>query len=134
MAGYFGAAKLGGWSWREPENRWPTLADIEGAVRERRVIYGSELEQLIETNQNTSVLRPEESEDDGVDIPLWLRVHYRKNHPDQSLAKAGAVGDYPEYLENLHEWMKRNQNSIQTKSTPAGGGQNNDSAERSRAE
>ena len=46
---------------------------------------------------------------DGIDLPLWLRVHYRVNHPELTPAPAGAVGDYPEALENLHEWMKTHQ-------------------------
>lgn len=51
----------------------------------------------------------DQSEDDGIDLPLWLRVHYRVNHPELTPAPAGAVGDYPEALENLHEWMKTHQ-------------------------
>jgi hypothetical protein len=48
---------------------------------------------------DVSLLRPEETEDDGIDLPLWLRVHYRVNHPELTPAPAGAVGDYPEALE-----------------------------------
>ena len=88
--------------------RWPPLQE---QLRRAGAIHGSELEKLIQSNQDTGLLRPEEHEDDGIDLPLWLRVHYRKNHPDQPKAPAGPVGDYPEALENLHEWMKKNQHA-----------------------
>jgi len=91
----------------KPESRnWPS---VDEQLRRARVVHGSELERLIRANQETHLLRPEESEDDGIDLPLWLRVHYRKNHPEVPPAPAGAVGDYPEALENLHEWMKSHQ-------------------------
>jgi len=86
--------------------RWPP---VEEQLRAATVIHGSALEQLVLANQDTSLLRPGEAEDDGIDLPLWLRVHYRKNHPEQEHAPAGPVGDYPEVLENLHKWMMANQ-------------------------
>jgi hypothetical protein len=86
--------------------RWPSL---EEQLRKAGATHGSELEKLITANQDVTRLRPEEHENDGIDIPLWLRVHYRKNHPDQPLA-AKALADYPEALENLHEWLKKHQN------------------------
>lgn len=82
---------------------------VEDQLRVARAEHGSALEQLIRDNQDVSLLRPEETEDDGIDLPLWLRVHYRVNHPELTPAPAGAVGDYPEALENLHEWMKTHQ-------------------------
>jgi len=90
---------------RDP-GRFPA---VEEQLRASRVEYGSALERLIRANQDISLLRPEESENDGIDVPLWLRVHYRKNHPELKPAPAGPVGDYPEALENLHEWMKTHQ-------------------------
>lgn len=88
------------------KRRWPS---IEQQLRAAGAVHGSELEKLIQANQDVNILRPEEHENDGIDLPLWLRVHYRKNHPELKPAKAGPVGDYPEVLENLHEWMKKNQ-------------------------
>lgn len=95
---------------KRPERQWPS---VEAQLERAGAIHGSQLEKLILARQDTSLLRPEEHEDDGIDIPLWLRVHYRANHPDQPPAPAGPVGDYPEALENLHEWLKHNQNSIE---------------------
>jgi hypothetical protein len=94
---------------RRPGGSRRRFPPVEDQLRAARVEYGSALEQLVRDNQDISLLRPEESEDDGIDIPLWLRVHYRKNHPELIPAPAGAVGDYPEALENLHEWMKTHQ-------------------------
>jgi hypothetical protein len=94
---------------RRPGGSRRRFPRVEDQLRAARVEYGSRLEQLVRDNQDIDLLRPEESEDDGIDIPLWLRVHYRKNHPELTPAPAGAVGDYPEALENLHEWMKMHQ-------------------------
>ena len=87
--------------------RWISL---EQQLQAAGAVHGSELEKLIRANQEIHLLRPEEHQNDGIDLPLWLRVHYRKNHPDQPHAAIGPIGDYPEALENLHEWMKKNQN------------------------
>ena len=91
----------------EASHDWPSL---DAQKRHMGVVYGSALEALIHDNQDTSLLRPGESDDDGIDLPLWMRVHYRKNHPDQPHAPAGPVGDYPEALQNVLEWMKTHQN------------------------
>jgi hypothetical protein len=95
--------------------RWPS---VEEQLRHAGAIHGSELEKLIKGNQDTHLLRPDESTDDGIDLPLWLRVHYRKNHPELVPAPK-AVGDYPEALENLHEWLKKNQH-MPSPQTPKG--------------
>ena len=94
---------------RRPGGSRRRFSSVEDQLRTARVEHGSALEQLVRDNQDVSLLRPEESENDGIDIPLWLRVHYRKNHPELTPAPAGPVGDYPEALENLYEWMKTHQ-------------------------
>ncbi len=86
--------------------RFPT---VEEQLRASKVEYGSALEQLVRDNQDLALLRPDEHENDGIDVPLWLRVHYRKNHPELENSAGSAVGDYPEALENIHEWMKSHQ-------------------------
>ena len=84
-------------------HQWPSAQE---QLRSARAVHGSALEELIRDSQDTSLLRPEESPNDGIDLPLWLRVHYRKNHPEQEPAPAGPAGDYPEFLGTLHDWMK----------------------------
>jgi hypothetical protein len=109
----------GGQSKRPPNRRkWPSVEDQLAAAR---VVYGSPLEHLIRQNQDVALLRPEESPDDDIGIPLWLRVHYRKQHPELEPAPAGPVGDYPEALENVHQWMIENQHDVSLEPAEKGG-------------
>ena len=86
--------------------KWPTL---ETQLREAGAIHGSALEQLIKDNQDLGVLRPEEARDD-LPLPPWLRVHWRKHHPDADYS--GPSGGYPLVLHELHEWMLRHQDLV----------------------
>jgi hypothetical protein len=85
---------------------WPSIDD---QLREAKVVHGSALEQLIRDNQATALLRPDESPQDQIGLPLWLRVYFRKQHPELAPAPAGPAGDYPEALENVYDWMVANQ-------------------------
>jgi hypothetical protein len=71
--------------------------------------HGSKFEKFILANQDHRVLRPEEHSGDGIEYPLWLRVYWRKQHPEQPDSPAGPAGDYPEALDRIEEWMKANQ-------------------------
>jgi BNR repeat-like domain len=53
------------------------------------------LERLVAENQDFGLLEPGELRD-GPPIPAWLRVAWRKEHPD---------GPYPLILKEVHEWM-----------------------------
>jgi len=64
----------------EPTQRWPS---IERQLDEAKAIHGSKFEEFIRANQETNLLRPEEHNGDGVGVPLWLRVYYRKQHPTE---------------------------------------------------
>jgi len=46
-----------------------------------------------------------------VDIPLWLRSHYRRNHPEMrtNVRANDPTGGFPMALENLYNWMLRHQ-------------------------
>jgi hypothetical protein len=50
------------------------------------------------------MLRPEEASD-RVRIPLWLRVHFRKNHPELTFPAGDPTGGYPLALRDLYLWM-----------------------------
>ena len=67
---------------------WPT---IEDQLRAAHVQPGSKLEELIRENQDFSLLRPEEL-DDGLRIPIWLRLHSESvtqtRHPSQATRPA----------------------------------------------
>lgn len=87
------------------ESKWPTL---DQQLRDAGAIHGSVLESLIKKNQDTQLLRPGERVDDAIGLPLWLRVYFRKQHPEVQ-APAGPMADYPEVLNNLLEWMLSHQ-------------------------
>ena len=81
------------------EPKWPTL---EQQLTASKVIHGSALERLVSDNQQLEMLRPEELVD-MLDLPAWLRVHWRKLHPDGKYF--GPSGGYPLVLERLRDWM-----------------------------
>jgi hypothetical protein len=85
----------------QKEGRWP---GVEEQLREGDVATGSPLEQLIRDNQDFDLLDPREADDD-VGIPPWLRVYWRKRHPDENYSKVDPYGAYPEALHHIHEWM-----------------------------
>jgi hypothetical protein len=87
-------------------SQWPTL---EEQLAQASVVHGTALEQLIKDNQDLHMLRPEEAHDD-LPLPPWLRVHWRKHHPDADYS--GPSGGYPLVLHELHEWMLHHQDLI----------------------
>jgi hypothetical protein len=88
---------------RGPE--WPT---IEEQLRVANVQPGSKLEEFIRENQDFSLLRPEELHD-RLRIPIWLRVQFRKRHPDSTPTPGDPTGGYPLALRDLYEWMIEHQ-------------------------
>ncbi|MFL6193522.1 MAG: hypothetical protein ACJ75H_05085, partial [Thermoanaerobaculia bacterium] len=78
---------------------WPSLkSQLE------RVPAGSPLAKLIEANQEFQLLRPEEANDD-IGVPLWLRVKFRKDHPELDYLASDPTGGYPLVLREAYEWM-----------------------------
>jgi hypothetical protein len=59
---------------------------------------------LVQENQDFQLLRPEEASD-RIGIPLWLRVYWRKQHPELEYRRDDPTGGYPHVLRNLHGWM-----------------------------
>lgn len=92
----------------EPEGRayWPS---IEEQLAEAKAIPGSAFEKFIRLNQEFELLRRGETHGDTIGLAPWLRVYWRKQHPGESHAPAGAAGDYPESLNRIQEWMQLNQ-------------------------
>ena len=43
---------------------------------------------------------------DEVRVPPWLRVHWRKAHPEMKYDAADPTGGYPFVLKEVHEWMR----------------------------
>lgn len=88
--------------------RWPSVHE---QLRTDRVVPGSALERLIEDNQDFSMLRPEEAKD-KMPVPLWLRVWWRKNHPEGVYSRLDPTGGYPLVLKEIHEWMIHHQDLL----------------------
>jgi hypothetical protein len=72
------------------------------------VLPGSALERLIRQNQDFGLLRPAEASD-KIPVPAWLRVHWRKHHPEMTYDPADPTGGYPFVLKEVHEWMLSHQ-------------------------
>ncbi len=88
----------------EPE--WPS---VDEQLVQSRVVHGSALERLIRENQEPARLQPEEATSDRVDLPAWLRVYWRRQHPESEYSADDPTGGYPHALENLYTWMVTHQ-------------------------
>lgn len=82
---------------------WPSLAQ---QLADAKAIPGSALEKLIKDNQDVGMLDPGEV-DDVYRLPPWLRVWWRKKHPELNY-KSHPV-PYPPLLRRLRQWMLVNQ-------------------------
>lgn len=83
------------------KSNWPSIKEQLTAAK---APLGSALENLIKNNQDFQLLAPEEAHDDA-GLPLWLRVHWRKAHPDVPHPKDNPGGGYPDVLYTIHNWM-----------------------------
>jgi hypothetical protein len=88
--------------------RWPTL---QQQLAKDGVVPGSALERLIQANQDFRLLRREETKD-GLGIPLWLRVLWRKSHPELEHSAGDPTGGYPRVLREIHAWMLAHQDLL----------------------
>ena len=66
---------------------------------------GSALEELIAQNQEFHLLAPEEATD-AFPVPPWLRVYWRKEHPEIDMPDRDPAESYPLALKEIHLWMK----------------------------
>jgi hypothetical protein len=85
-----------------PIASWPTL---KAQLDKAEAPAGSALERMILNNQDFRLLRPEEA-NDKIQIPLWLRVAWRKAHPELKYSAADPTGGYPLVLKEVAEWME----------------------------
>ncbi len=88
-----------------PPDGWPT---VEEQLAKDKVVPGSPLEKLVRENQNFGLLRAEERFD-KMPVPPWLRVWWRKNHPEGRYLPTDPMGGYPHVLKEIHEWMVSHQ-------------------------
>jgi hypothetical protein len=80
---------------------WPS---VERQLTESRVASDAPLAKLIRENQDFRLLRPEEARD-RLPVPPWLRVWWRKAHPEGNYSATDPTGGYPLVLKEVHEWM-----------------------------
>jgi hypothetical protein len=83
----------------------PTWPALQTQLARDHVPQGSALERYIEDNQDFTLLDPREARD-GIRIPVWLRVQWRKAHPEMKYDAADPTGGYPYVLKEVHEWMR----------------------------
>jgi len=106
IAGILGLSLIAGAATAAPP--WPTL---DKQLRQSRVQPGTPLEKLIQANQDFSILRPEEASD-KIQVPAWLRVYWRKAHPEAHYSAADPTGGYPHVLKEVAEWMMLHQDLV----------------------
>lgn len=92
----------------QPHPRWPSL---RAQLSKDRVAPESALAQLIVTNQDFHLLDPREAADQ-IKIPLWLRVNWRKAHPEFVYDPADPTGGYPFVLKEAADWMRLHQDLV----------------------
>ena len=88
---------------------------LEQQLKDSRVIAGSALETLIKRNQDFSILAPSELQD-TLPFPLWLRVFFRKAHPE--LDFSGPRPGYPLILKEVLSYMIRHQDLPEAPAAP----------------
>lgn len=89
--------------------RIPKTPSLEDELKRARAPKGSALEKVIRENQDYHLLAPEELTDD-YPIPLWLRVFWRKQHPEIPMPVKNPGAAYPEVLSQLYRRMVANPN------------------------
>ncbi|HEX2711624.1 MAG TPA: hypothetical protein VHM88_05290, partial [Candidatus Acidoferrales bacterium] len=80
---------------------WPSLKE---QLTQDKVNPNSALAKLIRESQDFDLLRPEEA-GDSLGLPPWLRVCWRKKHPEGTYSATDPTGGYPRVLRNVHKWM-----------------------------
>ncbi|MEK7832775.1 MAG: exo-alpha-sialidase [Acidobacteriota bacterium] len=84
---------------------WPALAQ---QLSEAKAKPGTAFEQLIKDNQEFGMLRLDEASDNRR-LPAWIRVWWRKAHPELVYSSADPTGGYPLVLKEVVEWMEHHQ-------------------------
>ncbi len=100
MSGLLMSAAPGAFAARS--DGWPT---VEEQITRAHAPAGSPLEKVIRENQDFSVLRPDEAHD-KIRVPHWLRVAWRKAHPEMEYSPSDPTGGYPLVLKEVAEWME----------------------------
>lgn len=86
---------------QQPNGHWPS---VDEQLRRHGVGNGTALAALILSNQDFDLLRADEASD-KIGLPPWLRVYWRKNHPEAIYSAADPTGGYPRVANEALEWM-----------------------------
>ena len=89
---------------RRRREGWPSL---EEQIEAAHAPHGSALERLIRENQDLDMLHREEAHD-KLGFPPWLRVFWRKKHPDARYSAHDPSGGYPRVIRRIYAWMLAN--------------------------
>jgi hypothetical protein len=87
-----------------PATAWAAWPSLEKQLSRDRVQPGSALARLIAANQDFALLRASE-QNDHIPLPPWLRVLWRKGHPQARAIPGDPTGGYPLVLREAYEWM-----------------------------
>ncbi|HVT02191.1 MAG TPA: sialidase family protein [Thermoanaerobaculia bacterium] len=89
----------------QPTGGWPSVSQ---QLQRHGVGNGTALAALIMSNQDFSLLRADEA-NDKIGLPPWLRVYWRKNHPEATYSADDPTGGYPRVANEVLEWMVHHQ-------------------------
>jgi hypothetical protein len=81
--------------------KWPSLQE---QLRSDNIIAGSALENIVRDNQHFDLLDPEEINDNR-NLPPWLRVFWRRCHPEVQDLDFKRGGVYPQVLSTVYAQM-----------------------------
>ena len=96
------------WAQRRVTN-YPSLqSQIDKEYYGRQVDADNELAKLIAVNQEFDLLREDEFNDKR-GLPPWLRVWWRKAHPEGDYNAVDPTKGYPLVLKEILEWMMTHQ-------------------------
>ena len=73
-------------------------------IKDAGATKGSNLEALIKENQDFEMLAPGEF-NDNFPLPLWLRVYWRKQHPEVRMPEKNPGAAYPEVMSQVYKKM-----------------------------
>lgn len=82
-------------------SQWPR---VEEQISDAKITRGSALEKLIRDNQDFKILHKQEGSD-NLGLPPWLRVYWRKAHPEAKYSADDPSGGYPRVLRRIYAWM-----------------------------
>src|SRR3954452_12626607 len=90
-----------------PPGQAKKFPSLDEQLKKAHANPGSALEKLIKDNQDFSKLKDRDADDPIV--PPWLKVYWRKGHPEVDYDKDDPTGGYPLVLKEVLEWMVTHQ-------------------------